>query len=171
MDIDSVIKEKKYLEKALWLYHKFCKKQEEIRDTLIHTGNPITQILHEVLMDVHDNTNEKHQKRLFTEPLELGLFVATKDTAYEQQMYYALYKILTEHRDKLLKHLEAEKKIVDFTDPSKWGVNEWHNSKEKTKKLRDKGILTKNMVSGEEVLFINEYHSEKLKKMEVENDS
>ena len=164
MDIDEGIKLKKLLKKLIWLFHKFYKQQSEIQDDLEHTGDLIVKILHQVVKDVRNHSLEKYQGKWFSEPIELALWISAKDTAYEEQRDYALYKILTEYRDQILSILEDKRQIIDFTDPENWHSNRWYRSKQKTQELREKGVITSDMMSGMEAQFVPEKIVEEAKK-------
>jgi len=164
MDIDEGIKLKKLLKKLIWLFHKFYKQQNEIQDDLEHTGDLIVKILHRVVKDVRDHTFEKYQGKWFSEPIELALWISAKDTAYEEQRGYALYKILTEYRDQILSILEDKRQIIDFTNPENWHSNRWYRSKQKTRELQEKKIITDDMLSGMEAQFVPEKIVEEAKK-------
>jgi len=169
MNIDDGIKLKKLLKKLIWLFHKFYKQQSEIQDDLEHTGDLIVKILHRVVKEIDQHSLERYQGKWFREPLELALWISAKDTAYEEQRDYAIYKILTEYRDQLLSVLEDKRKIIDFTNPDNWHSNRWHVAKQKTQELRQKGVITSDMMSGMEAQFVNEKHIEDAKKYKKQN--
>ena len=164
MDIDEGIKLKKLLKKLIWVFHKFYKQQNEIQEDLEHTGDLIVKILHRIVKEIDQHSLERYQGKWFREPIELALWISSKDTAYEDQRDYALYKVLTEYRDELLRVLEDKKNVVDFTNPRNWHVNRWHVAKEKTKMLREQGVLDESMMSAVEAQFVNEKYVEDMKR-------
>lgn len=162
MNIDDGIYLKKLLQKLLEVFYRFYKKEKEIEFDLEHTADVVTKVLCDVIRDVEKKTKESYQAEWFSKPLYFALWISTKDTAYTDQRDYAIYKVLTEYRDVILNALEEKRKIYDFLDNRNWHINQWYESKKKTKKLRKKGLILDDMVSGEEAQFINEKHIDKI---------
>lgn len=163
MNINDVYKIKKIMQKLLNIFHRFYKSADKVRYDLDNCGDEVITELVNVTKEVSSLTDEAYQAKWWQEPLELILFIAYKDTAYNEQMKYVLYKLLTERKDKLLSVLEADRKILDFMNSDTWHVNRWSKSKTHTKELKDKGILHKDMVSGAEAQFVNSKHEEDVK--------
>lgn len=75
------------------------------------------------------------------------LWTITKDTAYRDVFFWMLDKLL-EHPEELRKMLKPYVK-----PPEEWIPNLWQNSKDKTKKKRQKGEIPVNRKSLEESMF------------------
>ena len=154
MNIDDVHPTKlELLRFALKFYKKI---REDVVEDVEFAGQPVAKILHDIFKQASENISEKHQSNAVYKIAVLGLFTYLKDSAYRDIGDWILKKIL-ENKDTLWEY------VKDAPEPDEWYVNLWHNSKNKTRKLREKGFIDEHELSDDEILFVNEFQEDKYK--------
>ena len=129
-----------------------------IDDDLKHSGNPVVRLLYLLILSTASKIKSKHQRQTLEHLGGLGLWILYKDTAYRDYFFYTLYQIL-KHADELLPLVEPYVK-----EPKDWYVNMWIDSKNRTKELREKGLIPETEMSEEEKIFTPPIQQKRLKK-------
>lgn len=159
MDIMLGEKPKKYIRLAVWMLRKKIGKSAEgyaIHEDMKICPNKAIRFLFMIFNKTALNVKEDYQRNTVRELGELALWIAYKDTGYNDIFFWTLDQIL-QNADWLREEIKPYVK-----DPEKWYVNSWSKSKANSKELRDKGIIPKNMMSPDEEIFTPEYQNQKL---------
>jgi len=140
---------KKILRLLLKLGYRHLKvDMNAIDDSLRFYPNPVIKNLNELLVIASDKIKPYWQRRMTRQYGQLIIWIVAKDTAYRDVFFWMLSEIL-KRADKLLVIIEPFVK-----PPEEWIPNIWHDSKERTSKLRKEGKLPTNMHSFEESMYI-----------------
>ena len=155
MDIEPADPFKKYIRFALWFVrHKVGKTVDEINNDVAHCGNPVIRKMMKHINDGLDQIKEEPQRNRTKEVANFFAWVVYKDTAYRQPFFYILNEII---KDK-----DCYKEIEKFVEqPDKWYVNQWHESKEITKKKREEGKITDKTLSDAELIYVPQVQDQK----------
>jgi len=158
--ISFLDRDKKMVRFGLWYIRKEIKKnRENIHEDLINCGNPVIRKIYNKIKTGLDEIEEKHQREASLEMVEFFLWILYKDTAYRQPAFYLLKEILD------MKN-EIYKDTINYSaDPKDWYVNQWHKSKEITKKKQEEGSLAEGKLSYPELIYVPKRQSAKFKKI------
>lgn len=141
------------------LLKKLSTSYDAIDDDLKHSGNFIIKFLYMLILFTASKINEDYQKNTLKHLGGLGLWIFYKDTAYRDYFFFTLYQLL-KRSDELLPIVEQYVK-----NPEDWYVNQWHESKKRTKKLREKGLIPNTEMSEEEKIFTPVIQNNRIKKL------
>ena len=141
--------DKKVIRMGLKVICKKISKKEPVRnDDIACSPNPVVKILDKLVEVTADNLKAKWQRDSTRTFGKFFLWLATKDTAYKDAFFWALYKLL-KMSDKLLPLIEPYVK-----SPENWFPNVWDDGKKETAKLRKEGKIPKNSLSLVESQFL-----------------
>ena len=161
MDIAPADRSKKIIRFALWYARKKLaegKTKDEISYDMQHCGNPIIRRIYNKINEGLDEIKEEPQRNRTKEVAEFFLWILNKDTAYRQPFFYIL--------NEMLKDKEMFKGIEKYvTEPDKWYVNQWHESKEVTKKKREDGKITDRELSPAELIYVPNEQNRKFRQI------
>jgi len=141
--------DKKILRMGLGVICRKLKKKEPVRNNDIECSpNPVVRILDKLLVVTADNLKAPWQHDTAKTFGKFFLWLVSKDTAYRDAFFWALYKLL-KMSDKILPLLEPYVK-----PPEKWFPNVWQDGKDETARLRKEGAIPKNGLSHVESMFL-----------------
>jgi len=151
LDIVPADREKWLLRIAMnWFIKKYSggKNADVIHDEMKHCGNPFIRYIMKLKNRITDNVKENYQVKIIDQVSEFMLWVLYKDTAYRQVFFWAMKQMLDD-KEKLMPIIEKY-----YREPEDWYVNNWHDSKEITKKKREKGEIPNSYMSSAERNFV-----------------
>jgi len=147
---------KKILNFVLKTGLKHLKLEEKVvEENLEIHPNKMVRYLNLRLLNTAKKIKPRWQRWMLRRYGQLILWIAVKDTAYRDAVFYTLYEILKD-ADKLKPLIKPYVK-----DPEDWTPNVWHDSKQKTKKLVKDGKLPRNYKSPEESIFVKKIQQQR----------
>jgi len=111
------------------------------------SSNEVVKALDKIIVGTSDRIEPRYQKQMIKDYGRLGLWILTKDTAYRDEFFWMLYNLL-KNADKLLPLVEPYVK-----NPDEWYPNLWHQSKQKSKKLKEENRIPDYEMSVQEKVF------------------
>ena len=144
-----------------WVRKKLGASVITVHNDLQNCGNPIFSRIDALINTAADSVQEKYQEHVIRDFGELLLWILYKDTAYRDPTFWILYQLL-DNADVIKKELKMYVK-----EPKDWYVNAWHDSKEHTKKEREKGNIPNTKKSLDESIFTPPEQLRRLKKYKV----
>lgn len=144
---------------AKWFRKHYAdgKNSKEISDEMSTCGNPVIRRLKRVVDKCADYIKEDWQTQMVKEfGGEFALWIAYKDTAYRQPFMWMLKQML-DMKDELYPLV-----MKYYVEPEDWYVNIWHESKNKTKRDRETGVISGNDKSELEKYFVPSIQSKRI---------
>jgi len=160
MDILLSEKEKKLVRLTVYLLRKKlgeCAKAENIHNDMLDCGNDGIREIAKIINETADLVQEPYQRKTIKQISELGLWICYKDTAYRDNFFYTL--------DKILSNAEAIRVMIKpyVKHPDKWTVNSWNESKKITaEEKKDKKIM---QLSDAEKIFVPKLQGQQIAKI------
>lgn len=141
-----------YSKKIIRLAAKLVRKKLKVDTVVVDSDlrsnqNHAVKAINTVLLAGANQLKPKYQRDTIKQLGQLGLWIVTKDTAYRDVFFWAIYQLL-KRADKLLPLLEPYVKPAE-----EWQPNLWYDSKQITKEKRKKGELPDFGQSMEETVF------------------
>ena len=127
---------------------------EAIQDDLRNCSNPVVRRMYKQLLEASEHMKTKHHTTIIRDFGSFLLWVCYKDTAYRDPFFWLIKNICDD------KELQ-ESLTTYYREPSKWYCPTWTESKNKTKELRDKGLINSYDMSSEEEIFVPKLQHEK----------
>jgi hypothetical protein len=135
-----------------------------VHDDLRTCPNRGIRLMYKKIVEAGSNMKEHYQMSTIIDLAPFVLWVAYHDTAYRDPLFWTVNEIMNERSFK--------DDIQPFVkDPKDWYCPVWHDTKENTKTMQEKGELTKFQLSPDELFFVPErmlQTKEEMLKMQTE---
>lgn len=159
MDILFADDLKREVRLGLWLFLKRVQKDygvtvEQMEDDLENCGNPVIAKMWDVIKSSSKQIKESYQREMSLQYPMVILWIVYKDTAYANPFFHMLNRIIED--EKLCT------KAKEYDIPVKdWYVNRWHDTKEHTRLMKEKGELADvdGVMSQDEQIFVPKYQA------------
>lgn len=152
-----------------WLRKKYGLEKHNkdvVHNDMQYCSNQIIRKIFNIIKDTASNVKMDYQRGMITDFSELGLWIIYKDTAYRPIFFYVLKQIL-DKKEELMPLIDKY-----YVEPKDWYVNQWWESKQRTKEGQESGDLGSDELDFLETMFVPQAQFNRFQKTikELESD-